>query len=199
MHISEGVLPGYQLLIGWGLTGIGLFVGLRKINEGNLPLVALLSSAFFVASLVHLPIGITSVHLLLNGLVGSLLGWAAFPALFVALLFQALLFQFGGITVLGVNTFNMATGAIVAYYITRPFLRKKKTWSLITAGVLAAVAGVFTAATLLSVELFLTGSSFKSTAELAFLAHIPVAIVEAVFNSFVFLYLAKNSPKLLEG
>ncbi len=198
MHISEGVLPGWMLITGWGLTAVGLAFGLRKVNEGNLPMVALLSSTFFVASLVHIPVGITSVHLLLNGLTGVLLGWASFPALFVALLFQAILFQFGGLTVLGVNTFNMAAGAVAAYYATKPFIGKKR-WKLALAGVVAAVVGVFTSALLLSGELFLIGNSFKSTATLAFLAHIPVAAVEAVINAFVLLFINKNAPKLLEG
>jgi len=199
MHISEGVLPGWMLVTGWALTAVGLALGLRQINERKLPLVALMSAVFFVASLVHLPIGVTSVHLLMNGLAGALLGWAAFPALFVALLFQAILFQFGGITVLGVNTFNMAFAAVVAYYLTRPFFKNPTKWKLIAAGVVAAAAGVFVAATFLSLELFLAGSSFRSTAVLAFVAHVPVFVVEAVVNAFVFLFLYKNAPELLEG
>ena len=95
MHISEGVLPGWCLGVGWVLTAGGLYLGLRSINGEKIPRTALLSAAFFIASLIHVPIGVTSVHLLLNGLAGALLGWAVFPALFVALLFQAFLFQFG--------------------------------------------------------------------------------------------------------
>ena len=69
--------------------------------------VAILAAAFFVGSLIHVPIGPSSVHLILNGLLGMLLGWAAFPSIFVALMLQAILFQYGGITVLGVNTFKI--------------------------------------------------------------------------------------------
>ena len=69
--------------------------------------VGILSSAFFMASLIHVPIGPSSVHLLLNGIVGLLLGWGAFPAILVGLALQAMFFQFGGITVLGVNTLNV--------------------------------------------------------------------------------------------
>ncbi len=196
MHISEGVLPGWCLITGWVLTSAGLYVGLRSINGRKIPRTALLSAVFFVASLIHVPIGVTSVHLLLNGLAGALLGWAVFPALFVALLFQALLFQFGGITVLGVNTFNMAFPGVVAYYVVRPLLRKGTTGSLIAAGVLAALIGVFLAATFVSAELMSIGSSFTKTAELAFLAHIPVAAIEMVINSFVFLYLKKSGIPL---
>jgi len=198
MHISEGVLPGWLLVTGWGLTGAGLWLGLRELKPEKLPLVALLSSTFFVASLIHVPVGVTSVHLILNGLTGILLGWASFPAIFVGLLFQALLFQFGGITVLGVNTFNMASGAVVAYYLTRPLIRRASRSGLIAAGVIGAFSAIFTSALLLSLELLACGSSFRSTATLAFLAHLPVAAVEAVINSIVLLFLKKNAPELLE-
>ena len=196
MHISEGVLPGWCLITGWALTAAGLYIGLRSINGRKIPRTALLSAVFFVASLIHVPVGVTSVHLLLNGLAGALLGWAVFPALFVALLFQALLFQFGGITVLGVNTFNMAFPGVVAYYVVKPLLKKGTTGSLIAAGVLAALIGVFLSAAFVSAELMSIGSSFTKTAELAFLAHIPVAAIEMVINSSVFLYLKKSGIPL---
>lgn len=64
-----------------------------------------------------MPIGFSSAHLILNGLLGVVLGWAAFPVIFVALLLQAVLFQFGGFTVLGVNTATMGLGALAAYGI----------------------------------------------------------------------------------
>jgi len=196
MHISEGVLPGWCLITGWALTAAGLYIGLRSINGRKIPRTALLSAVFFVASLIHVPVGVTSVHLLLNGLAGALLGWAVFPALFVALLFQALLFQFGGITVLGVNTFNMAFPGVVAYYVVKPLLKKGTTGALIAAGVLAALIGVFLSAAFVSAELMSIGSSFTKTAELAFLAHIPVAAIEMVINSSVFLYLKKSGIPL---
>ncbi len=196
MHISEGVLPGWCLVAGWVLTAGGLYVGLKSIEGKEVPKTALLSAAFFVASLIHIPVGITSVHLLLNGLAGALLGWAVFPALFVALLFQALLFQFGGITVLGVNTFNMAFPGVVAYYAVKHLLKMRSRTSLITAGVVAAVIGVFLSAAFLSLELVSVGSSFTETAKLAFLAHVPVAVVESFVNAFVFLYFKKSDIQL---
>ena len=196
MHISEGVLPGWCLAAGWVLTAGGLYLGLKSIDGKRIPRTALLSAAFFIASLIHVPIGVTSVHLLLNGLAGALLGWAVFPALFIALLFQALLFQFGGITVLGVNTFNMAFPGVLAYYLAKPLLRKGTTGSLVAAGVLVALVGVFTAATFVSAELMSIGSAFLRTAELAFVAHVPIAVVESFINSFVFLYLKKSGIPL---
>lgn len=101
MHISEGVLSPAVLGAGAVLAAAGIVIGLRKLDYGRLMTVAILAAAFFVGSLIHVPIGPSSVHLILNGLLGMLLGWAAFPSIFVALMLQAILFQYGGITVLG--------------------------------------------------------------------------------------------------
>jgi cobalt/nickel transport system permease protein len=200
MHISEGVLPGWLLATSWRLTAVGTYLGLRKIDNRKLPLVALLSAVFFIASLIHIPLGPTSVHLLMNGLAGLLLGWAAFPALLVALFFQAIFFQFGGLTVLGVNTFNMAFPAVLAFYITKPLRGKlNKPIYLILTAVIAATVAVFGAGILVAVELYLTGEAFKETAELVIFAHIPVAVIEAIVYTFVLLYLKKVHPELLEG
>ena len=94
MHISEGVLSGPVLLSGAALAAAGTAVGLRKLDYDRIAQAGVLSAAFFVASLIHVPIGPSSVHLLLNGIVGLLLGWGAFPAILVALVLQALFFQF---------------------------------------------------------------------------------------------------------
>ena len=80
---------------------LGLAIGLKKMDYEKLPEVAVLSSVFFVASLIHVPIGPSAAHLILNGLCGVLLGWLAFPAIFVGLTLQGVLFEYGGITTLG--------------------------------------------------------------------------------------------------
>ena len=68
----------------WGAvaTVAGTAVGLKKLDYNQLPQVALLSAVFFVASLVHVPIGPSSAHLVMVGLLGLVLGWATFPAIF---------------------------------------------------------------------------------------------------------------------
>ena len=124
MHVSEGVLSGPVLLGGVVLSGLGTAIGLKKIDYDQIMTVAILSAAFFIASLVHVPIGPANVHLVLGGLLGVVLGWAAFPSILVALLLQSVLFQFGGLTVLGLNTFNMAAPAVLCFYVFRPMLDK---------------------------------------------------------------------------
>jgi len=115
MHISEGILSTPVLISGAVLAVAGTAVGLKKLDYERIPHVAILSAAFFVASLIHVPIGPSSVHLVLNGLMGLFLGWVVFPAILIGLILQAILFQFGGLTTLGVNTVLMGLPAFICF------------------------------------------------------------------------------------
>ncbi|MDR0551726.1 MAG: energy-coupling factor ABC transporter permease [Spirochaetaceae bacterium] len=115
MHISEGVLSLPVIAGGWALGAAGVAVGLKKTPAEEVPKTALVSAALFLASLVHVPVGPSSIHLTLLGLAGYLLGWSAVPALFAALLLQGLLFQFGGLLSLGANTTIMGAAALAGY------------------------------------------------------------------------------------
>ena len=117
MHISEGILSAPVLISGVALTAAGTAIGLKKLDYDRIMSVAILAATFFVASLIHVPLGPGSVHLVLNGLLGVVLGWASFPAILTALLLQAIFFQYGGLVVLGVNTFNMAAPALLCFYL----------------------------------------------------------------------------------
>ena len=197
MHISEGILPAPVLAAGAVLTIGGTILGLKKLSYDKIPQTAILSSAFFVASLIHVPLGPSSVHLILNGLVGIILGWVAFPALLIALFLQAILFQFGGLTVLGVNTFNMAFPAVVAFCVCRPFLNKESKWAVGVAGILAAFIGVGLAGIFVASELAITGQQFIPVAKLILLAHVPVIIIEAIITSVILGFLLKAKPEML--
>ena len=122
MHISEGILTAPVLAGGAVLTTVGTAVGLKKLDYDRIMTVSLLSAAFFVASLIHVPVGPASVHLLLGGLLGIILGWGAFPAIVVALGLQTVFFQYGGMIVLGVNAFCIAGPAVLCGLLLRPWL-----------------------------------------------------------------------------
>ncbi len=198
MHISEGVLSPALLAGGAGLTAVGTAIGLKKMDYEAIPRVAILSAAFFVATLIHVPVGPVGLHLVLNGLMGLLLGWLAVPAILIALFLQALLFQFGGLTVLGANTVIMALPAVVCFYLYRPLLRRPD-----LAAAIGAFACGFTAillsGLLVAAALIGTGQAFFKVAELAVLAHIPVMLIEGTITLFIFLFLKKVRPEMLEG
>lgn len=198
MHISEGVLSAPVLMAGALLTVGGTALGLKKMNYERIPEVAVLSSAFFVASLIHVPVGPSSAHLILNGLVGLLLGWMAFPSILVALALQALLFQFGGFTTLGVNTFNMAAPAVIAYYLFNLPVRKGNHLLSIICGFAAGAMGVGTGALLVALTLVSTGESFSHVAELVLLVHLPVMVVEGIITAFCVIFLKRVKPEILE-
>ncbi len=197
MHISEGVLAPHILLAGGVLTLAGVAWGLKKLSPQAIPRTALLTAAAFVASLIHIPLGPSSVHLVLNGLLGLILGWATFPAFLVCLFLQAVLFQFGGLTTLGVNTFNMAFPAVAAAYLVKPLLKRgvKGAWS---AGFLVGVLAILGAGFLVAFELSLTGENFKAAAKMILAAHLPVASLEGLVCAFICSYLIKVRPEILQ-
>jgi cobalt/nickel transport system permease protein len=198
MHISEGVLSGPVLLGGAALTAAGTALGLKKMNYDRLPQVAVLSAAFFVASLVHVPIGPSSVHLILNGLLGILLGWVAFPAMLVGLILQALLFQFGGFTTLGVNGLVMALPAVVCSYAFRSGVKSGKRAVALLFSFLCGFGAVFMACLLLALALALTGEQFFPVAKLVAAAHIPVMVIEGLITALCIEFVKRVRPEILE-
>jgi len=190
MHISEGVLSLPVLVTGWVGTGLGIGISLKKITVDEIPKMGMLAAVFFVASLIHVPLGPTSVHLLLNGLVGIILGILALPTLCIALLLQAILFQFGGLTTLGANTLIMGLPAVLAGYLFR--LKPNPFW----AGILAGLT-VMTSALCAATALALSGEQFLNVAKLLVLAHLPVAGIEAVVTFFIITFILKVKPELI--
>lgn len=196
MHISEGVLSAPVLVSGGVLAAAGTAIGLKKIDYDHLARVGILSATFFVASLVHVPIGPSSVHLIMNGIVGLLLGWAAFPAILVALLLQGVFFQFGGITTLGVNTLIMALPAVIGYYLFAPLLHKDRKY-LLLAGFGCGFCAVLFGGVIVGLALMFTEENFLKVAMLVVTAHIPVMIIEGIVTAFCLAFLKKVQPAML--
>src|SRR5262245_32010012 len=98
VHIADGLLSPPWLVGGFVLAGLLTLAGLLRVRDEEVPRIALLTAAFFVASLIHVRVGLTSIHLLLNGLVGVLLGRRAAVAVVVGLALQAVLIGHGGIS-----------------------------------------------------------------------------------------------------
>lgn len=196
MHISEGVLSVPVLAGGAVLTTVGTAVGLKNIDYDHIMTVALLSATFFVASLIHVPIGPSSVHLLLGGLIGFILGWGAFPAIVVALGLQALFFQYGGIVVLGVNGFVIAGPAVLFGVLLKPMLFGNKKQRL-TGAFLAGFCSMGLSAILMAGALFLSNKGFLHVAGIVLLSHLPVMLVEGLITMFVVNFLHRVQPEIL--
>ena len=204
MHIHEAVLSGSPegvavLCTGAVATAVGVSLGLRKMDYEQVPRVAVVTSAFFVVSLIHVPLGVTSIHLVLNGLVGLILGWAAFPALLVALLLQAVMFGHGGLLALGVNTLTMGLPAVVCFYLFRRAVVARRTGLAFFAGFAAGGTALFLGAFLTASALWVSGKEFELLAKAVVGLHLVVAAVEGFVTGSVVLFLRQVRPELLES
>jgi len=204
MHIYEGILAGTAhgrevLLAGAAISAAGTALGLFRLDYERVPRVAVLSSAFFVASLIHVPLGPTSEHLVLCGLMGLILGWAAFPAILVALLLQAVFFSFGGLTTLGLNTTIMALPAVVCYYLFGRAVRSRNEATVFVVGFAAGATAVLLGAVLNAGSLTLAGKQFRDIAMLVAALHIPLAGIEGLVTGSVVVLLRKVRPELLDA
>ena len=197
VHISDGVLPLAMLAAGFLIALTLLVFSMRNIRIEEIPKVSLITAALFVASLVHFPIGPTSVHLIMNGLAGILLGRRAFIGVFVALTLQAVFFQHGGLSVLGVNAFNIGVPALLAWQL---FEKRRGLESPHLEAVFGALAGglaVLTSVLLVSLELLALGEAFNEISLLVIGAHLPVIIIEALVVGAAAGFLLKVKPEML--
>ncbi len=185
---------------GYVITGgLTAYILAKKTEISDIPKVSVVTSAIFVASLIHVPVGPTSVHLVLSGLAGITLGWSAFPAIFVALILQAFLFQHGGITTIGINTVNIGLPALAAYGVfllgARSNIKGKYTIFGGLAGGTAIVLGI----ALLSLSLLSTGEYLEYVVPYAIVANLPVVAIEAILVGAFAGFMARVRPQLLKG
>jgi cobalt/nickel transport system permease protein len=172
---------------------------MRKMDLEEIPKLSVITSVFFVASLIHVPIGVTSVHLILNGLVGVILGWRAFPAIMVGLILQAILFGHGGVTVIGVNSLMMGGGALASYLVWQQRHRFNLKRKELIFGAIAGATAVAISGIILSLALITTGEAFHAMAGAVLLAHIPIIIIEAGVVGACAEFLNRVKPEILAG
>ena len=225
MHIPDGILPASVCVAGYATSGVATWYSLRKINQredprAGVPAASLLTAGFFVASWIHIPIPPTSVHLVLNGLLGVILGYYAFPAILIGLFFQAVMFQHGGLSTLGVNATMMGVPALLAYgvfrlrtVVGRPRLagepgsspRPPDRWLTAAFGFAGGALGLgLTAVIALALLVTTIQASLSAEVERASilalsLAHVPLMVIEGLFTALVAVFLQRVRPELLNG
>ena len=199
MHISEGVLSGPVV----AATAVGAVVitayCLKKTKQEDIPGVSVLTAAYFVVSLLHIKLGVASVHLQLSGLMGIILGLSAFPAILIALLFQAVMFGHGGLTTLGANALAMGLPALFGALLFRPF--RKGMWDrkylLGSVSFLVGMLAILISGFFIALFLALAGREFLNIAYVIFPAHIPLALIEGVVTLFIVLFLRRVKPDMI--
>lgn len=198
MHLADGVLSIPVIIATYGTSIGSLVIGAKGIEDEDIPKISLMSATFFAASLISIPVPPTSVHPLLCGLIGIILGKRAALAFFPALLLQTLLFKHGGITSLGANTIMLFIPAYISYLLYKKLPIKK---SLIRAGLVGAVSVIMTVIILI-ILLALTDQRFAqgdfSVVKIAIVGHLPILIGESIITGFAVQFIEKNKPNWIK-
>lgn len=198
-HIPDGILSLPVLVGGGVVAAIGVGLALRQIDDRAIPRMAILSGVFFTASLVSVPVGPSSVHLLLAGLMGLMLGPGIFPAVLVALVLQAVLFGFGGLTTLGINTVNIALPGYVAAFALGSAVRATRSpWRAGLLAAMGAAASTFATGAMVALSLWYSSPDFVPVAKILLVTYFPLALAEAAITATVIGFLVRVEPKALQ-
>ncbi|MEM7167420.1 MAG: CbiM family transporter [Planctomycetota bacterium] len=197
MHISDGVLSAPVLAAGWATCSVGVIASTWKLDDDDLPQVAVMTSVFFVASFLHVPWGVQSFHLSLPALMGIVLGKRVFVATAVAVLFQALLTAHGGFTTIGVTTTILAAPAWVAGLIFQRYLAGRTVVTQSLGAAVLSVGAILVAVLLQGLALVASGEEFFALATWQVLILLPLTVVEALVTAPVVLFLGQVKPALL--
>src|SRR6266851_2015209 len=203
VHISDGILSFPWLAGGFAVAALLLLSGSFRVQDEEIPRIALLAAAFFVASLIHVRVGPTSVHLLLNGLVGVILGRRAALAIPLGLFLQAALIGHGGYTTLGVNSCILTLPALFAGWLFAlcarlPGMRRPLfpfTLGLVVGGMCVLFTLVLNASTLL----WGGAEDWHSLVIVIFVAHLPIVVLEGIVVGFTVSFLSRVKPEMLLG
>jgi cobalt/nickel transport system permease protein len=196
-HIPDGVLSAPVLIGGGVVSAVALGWSIRQLDDNNLPKVAVVAALFFVASLINVAIGPTTVHLLLSGLMGLVIGWATVPAVFIALILQAIFFGFGGISTLGINTANIALPGVLWALAFAPLLRRTASpVGVAVLGATVAALSVLTTALMVAAALALSDPAYIASARLVLVTYIPLIVGEALIVGFSCGFLARVTPDI---
>ncbi len=197
MHISDGVVGTPTVVAGAAVALAMCGLAARKVRDEEIPKIALFTGAFFIASQIRFPWGITSVHLVFTGLVGAVLGFRAFLVFTVGLALQAILTGHGGVTTIGVNACIFGFPALIAYRLFTWIRSQGERW-IFAGGAAAGAVGVILSGLFWAAIVMSAGEPLVPVAKFVFVLHLPVAILEGIVTGFCVRYLSIGRPELLQ-
>ena len=196
MHISDGVLSFEATAVVSAISLIALIKAVRDLKNEDISLTAVASAMFFIASFIHIPFGVTQIHLILLGVIGILISWSSFIAVFVALLLQALLLGYGGIVSLGVNLFVMAAPAVIVHYLYQFGFVKRLNDKV--KFFLVGFTGTFFATLFLALILYFSKEEYSYAALTIFSVNIITMVIEGIVSMFLLLFIKKVYLSILK-
>jgi len=191
-------------IICWVITIITLGIAISKTNkalgEKQVPLMGVMAAFIFAAQMINFPVaGGTSGHLLGGALAAIVLGpWAGMLVMTAVVAVQGLLFQDGGLLVMGANILNMGlVTAAIGYGLYRSAAGRSKVVKLSVAGV-AAWLSVMAGALFTALQLWLSGTSQLGIVIPAMLGiHALIGLGEAFITVAALSFILQVRPDLL--
>jgi cobalt/nickel transport system permease protein len=204
MHIPDGFLSLTVSIICWVITALILSVAIsrsnRSLGERQVPLMGVMAAFIFAAQMINFPVaGGTSGHLLGGALAAITLGpWAGMLVMTAVITVQGLLFQDGGLLVMGANILNMGLiTAAIGYGLYRGSSLGNRSLKLAVAGV-AAWLSVMGAALFTSLQLWLSGTSQLQIVIPAMLTvHAVIGLGEAFITVAALTFIFQTRPDLI--
>ena len=206
LHIPDGFLSLLISIIFWAVTIALIATAVRKtqdqLGERQVPLMGIMAAFIFAVQMLNFPVaGGTSGHLLGGALAAIVLGpWAGMLVMASVIGLQAVLFQDGGLVVMGANIFNMGLlTALIGFGLYRNVAGKSRTVKLVMAGV-AAWLSVMAGAFVTSLQLGFSGTSPFAVVLPAMLGvHALIGIGEALITVAALAFIIRTRPDLLEA
>ena len=204
LHIPDGFLSLFVSLICWAITAVTISVAVSRTNkslgEKQVPLMGVMAAFIFAAQMINFPVaGGTSGHLLGGALAAIMLGpWAGMLVMTAVIAVQGLLFQDGGLLVMGANILNMGLiTCVIGYGLYRSVSNGNRMLKLVVAGI-AAWLSVMAGALFTSLQLWLSGTSQLQVVIPAMLfVHALIGLGEAVITVAALSFVLQARPDLL--
>lgn len=207
LHAADGIFSTPVATVFWVLTVAVLAVAVRKasaeLDERAVPLMGVMAAFIFAGQMFNFQVpGGTSGHLLGGVLAAVLLGpWAGTIVMAAVVGVQGLVFQDGGLLVMGANIFNMGIVGTLggfALYRTLCGVLGGEGKSRLPAAAIAAWCSVFAAALLASFQLWASDSASLGVALGAMAGwHALIGIGEALITVAAISFIANARPDLL--
>lgn len=205
LHIPDGFLSLIIAGVAWLLAVAAVAAAAHRsqtdLDERLVPLAGVMAAFIFAAQMINFPVaGGTSGHLVGAALAAIVLGpWLGILVMTAVIALQALLFQDGGLAVMGANILVMGVvPALVGYGLYKLVSGRGRRSQLAMAGV-AAWLSVMAAALLTALLLgFSNTISFSIVVPVMLGIHALIGIGEALITVAALSFILSARPQLLE-
>ncbi|MGD8821748.1 MAG: energy-coupling factor ABC transporter permease [Anaerolineales bacterium] len=207
LHIPDGFLSTLIAVIGWvlalGVIGLALRQTRKQLGERQIPLMGVLAAFIFAAQAINFPVaGGTSGHLLGGALAAIVIGpWAGVLVMTAVIAVQGLLFQDGGLLVMGWNILNMGVFTAFTGYAAYNFMRQmlgQSKGARLAGAFFGAWVSVMVGAIATSFELALSGTTSLSLALPAMAGvHALIGLGEGLITTGAVALLEASRPEVL--